>query len=76
MICKELIYLHAFFVSKTFISNTKLKMAENQENAKQNPEAELLLFKSYLHSSSTLPHLNSSTDPQCSRRKLCESGKI
>ena len=51
-------------------------MAENQENAKQDPEAELLLFKSYLHSSSTLPYLNSSTDPQSSRRKLCVFGKI
>ena len=37
--------LHVFFINNTFISNARLKLAKNQANAKQNPEAELLLFK-------------------------------
>ena len=41
-----------FFKSNTFISNARLKLAKNQANAKQYPEAELLLFENYLHSSS------------------------
>ena len=43
--------LHAFFISSTFISNARLKLAKDQANAKQHPEAELLLFESYSHSS-------------------------
>ena len=43
-----------FFISKTFISNARLKLAQNQANAKQDPEAKLLLFENYLHSS--YPH--------------------
>ena len=31
-----------------------LKLAKHQENAKQHPEVELLLFKNYSHSSFTL----------------------
>ena len=42
------------FISNTFISNGKLKLAINQANAKQHHEAELLLFENYSHSSSTL----------------------
>ena len=42
------------FISKTFISNARLKLAQNQANAKQDPEAKLLLFENYLHSS--YPH--------------------
>ena len=53
--------LHAFFVSNTFISNARLKLAKNQANAKQHPEAELLLFENYSHSSSTLSSKNNST---------------
>ena len=45
------IYLHAFFISNTLISNTRLKLAKNQANAEQHPEAELLLFENYSHSS-------------------------
>ena len=30
-----------FFTSNTFTSNARLKLAKNQENAKQHPEAEL-----------------------------------
>ena len=41
--------LHAFFfVSNTFISNTSLKLAKNQEKAKQHPKAELLLSENHL----------------------------
>ena len=46
--------LHAFFISSTFISNARMKLAKNQANAKHQHEAELLLFESYSHSSSTL----------------------
>ena len=42
-----------FFISNTFISNTRLKLAKKQVNAKQHPEAEFLLFAKYSHSSST-----------------------
>ena len=37
--------MHAFFISNTFISNARLKLAKNQAKAKQHPEAELSLFK-------------------------------
>ena len=37
-----------FFISNTFISNARLKLAKNQTKAKQNLEAELLLFENYL----------------------------
>ena len=40
-----------FFISNTFLSNTRLKLAKNQANAEQHPEAELLLFENYSHSS-------------------------
>ena len=50
----ELAYVHAFFMSNTFISNIRLKLAKNQANAKQQPEAELLLFEKYSHSPSKL----------------------
>ena len=43
--------MHTFFISSTFIS-AKLKLTKNQANAKQHPEAELLLFENYSHSSS------------------------
>ena len=44
----------AFFISNIFVSNTKLKLARNQANAKQHPESELLLFENYSNFSSTL----------------------
>ena len=44
--------LHAFFTGNTFISNARLKLAKNETNPKQHPEAELLVFENYLHSSS------------------------
>ena len=43
-----------FFISNTFISNARLKLAKNQANAKQQPKNELLLFEHYSHSLSTL----------------------
>ena len=58
-------YLHAFFVSTTFISNAKLILAKDQANVKQHPDAELLLFENYSHSSSTLSSKNNRT---CSKK--------
>ena len=34
-----------FFISNTFISNARFKLAKNQVNAKQHPESELLLLE-------------------------------
>ena len=50
--------LHAFFISNTFISHVRLKLAKNQEKAKQNHEAEHLLLENYLLSSSKLSLFN------------------
>ena len=36
--------VHAFSIN-TFISNARLKLEKNEANAKQHPEAELLLFE-------------------------------
>ena len=69
MFCAELLFssffdyfseLHAFCIINTVISNNRLKLAKNQANAKQHPEAELLLFENYSHSSSTLSSKNNS----------------
>ena len=43
-----------FFISNTFISNVRLKLAKNQTKTKQHAESELLLFQNYLLLSSTL----------------------
>ena len=43
-----------YFICNTFINNARLKLVKNQANAKQHPEAELLLFENCSHSSSTL----------------------
>ena len=40
-----------FFISSTFISDARLKSAKNQANAKQHPEAGVLLFENYPHCS-------------------------
>ena len=40
--CVDLFYLHAFFISNTFRSNARLKLAKNEAKAEQQPEAELL----------------------------------
>ena len=62
----NVVELHAFlFISNTFISNARLKLVKIQANAKQHTEAELLPFKSYSHSSSTL---SSKKNRTCSRK--------
>ena len=43
-----------FKKSSNFISKARLQLTKNQVNFKQLPEAELLLFKNYSHSSFTL----------------------
>ena len=50
--------LHVFLISNTFINHARLKLVKNKANAKQHPKAELLLFKNYSHSSSTLSSKN------------------
>ena len=50
-----------FFISNPFIINARLKSAKNHANAKQHPEAELLLFKNHACSSSKLLSKNNST---------------
>ena len=52
---------YTLFTSSTFISNARLKLEKNQANAKQHPEAELLLFENYSHSSFTLSSRNNRT---------------
>ena len=49
------------FFKETFISKARLKLAKSQTNAKQHPEAELLLFENYLHSLSTLSSKSNGT---------------
>ena len=49
------------FISITFITNARLKLAKNQVNAKQRLEAELLLFENHSNSSSTLSSKNNRT---------------
>ena len=39
-----------FLLSNAFISNAGLKLPKNQADAKQHPEAELLLFENYSYS--------------------------
>ena len=50
--------IHACFISNTFISKARLKLAKYQANAKQYPEVELLLFENYSHSLYTLSFKN------------------
>ena len=50
-----------FLLSNTFISNARLKLAKNQTNAKQHPEAELLASENYWHFSSMLSSNNNMT---------------
>ena len=55
------ICIYTLFLSNTFISNSRLKLAKNQANAKRHPEAELLVFESYSHSLYTLSSKNNRT---------------
>ena len=57
------------FLSYTFISNARLKLAKNQANAKQHPEAELLKLKNYSHSSSTLSTKDNRTYSKKTQKK-------
>ena len=43
-----------FYISNTFVSKTKLKLAKNKTNAKHHPEAAFLLFENHLLFSSIL----------------------
>ena len=62
-----------FFISNTFISNARLKLAENQANATQHPETEFLLFENYSHSSSTLSFKNNRTILKNIQKNNCVS---
>ena len=44
-----------FFISSTFTSNTRLKLAKMQAKTNQNPKTELLPFENHSISSSMLP---------------------
>ena len=66
----ETFTVHSFFISNTFISNARLKLAKNQANAKQHPEAELSLFENYSHALFTLSFKNNrSYSEKCAKNK-------
>ena len=46
------------YYTRFFITNARLKLAKNQANAEQHPDAELLLFENYSLSSSTISSKN------------------
>ena len=50
--------LHTFFYKQHFKSSARLKLAKNQANVKEHPEAELLLLEHISHSSFTLSSKN------------------
>ena len=52
------------FISNIFISNVRLKLANNYANAKRHPEAELLLFENYSHSLFRLSSENNTAYPK------------
>ena len=63
---------HAFITkSNTFISNPRLKFAKNQANAKQNPEADLVLFENYSSSSFTLSSKNNRIYSKNKQKSKC-----
>ena len=69
-------YLHQYFQNQhirytlSFISNARLKLAKNQAQANQHPEAEILLFVNYSLSSSTLsPKNNRRHSKKCTKNK-------
>ena len=51
------------------MDNAALKLAKNQANAQQHPEAELFLSKNYSHFSSTLLYKNNSTYSENKQKK-------
>ena len=48
-----------------------MKLAKNQANAKQHPEAELLLFENYARSSSTLSPKKNVHTPKIKQTNQC-----
>ena len=52
------------------ISNARLKLAKNQANVAQHPEAELLVFENYSHYST----LSSKNDRTCSKKLIQRIG--
>ena len=56
----------------TLISNTRLKLVKNRGNAKQHPEAELVLFETFSHSSSSLSLKNNITySKKVAKNQIC-----
>ena len=62
-------YNYTFFISNTFISNTRLKLAKNQAKAKQHSETELSLFENYSLSLFTLSFENNRYSKKCTKNK-------
>ena len=60
-----------FFISSTFISNARMKLAKNQANAKQHSGAELLLIENYSHSLSTLLSKNNRVYSKNKQKNNC-----
>ena len=58
-----------FYINNNFISNARLKLVKNEANAKQHPEAELMLFENYSHSSSTSSSKNNRAYPKIQASK-------
>ena len=50
-----------FFYKQHFYKQRQVAIGKNQASTNQNPETELLLFKNYSHSSSTLSSKNNMT---------------
>ena len=58
------------FISNTFISNARLKLAKSQAKSKQHRQAELLLFENYLLSLSMLsPKYNGRYCKKCTKNE-------
>ena len=61
--------MHGFFISDTFISKARLKLAKNQAKFKQHAKAELSLFENCSLSSSTLSSKNNRSSKKCTKNK-------
>ena len=69
--------IHASFISSTFISNARLKLAKNQTNTKEHPEVGLFLFENYSLSSSTLLSKNKRRySKKCIKNKYVYLNKV
>ena len=67
-------YIHAFFISNTFISNAR---QASQAKAKQHPETELSLFGNYLLFQSTLSSKNNRRySKNCTKTKSFSFNKV